>query len=80
MTTRERRQGKTLGKAIRAARKARGMTQTDLSNECERLGRYISLRTIHRLEADDVNGSPRIDDIRVVARALKVRLEALIPA
>jgi transcriptional regulator with XRE-family HTH domain len=63
---------KELGKKILELRKLKGMTQEDLAAKTN-----LSVRTIQRIESGEVD--PRTYTINVLAEALEVNIEELIP-
>ena len=65
-------QNKTIGKNLIYYRKAKGLTQQELSNLTE-----VTVRTIQRIEKNEVR--PHLQTIKLLAVALELEVEALLP-
>ena len=65
-------QNKTIGKNLIYYRKAKGLTQQELSNLTE-----VTVRTIQRIEKNEVQ--PHLQTIKLLAVALELEVEALLP-
>ena len=64
-------EGRTFGRIVRSARKAKGIGLDELVTITDGLGSRVSRRTIVRIERDECD--PQISVVAVLARALELR-------